>query len=90
MCLSVFGFKKYLLERRLVILIVTGLLFLLLSIEVYMAGIEHWVISFLLGLLDCCSIVTLTEKVCENGRKSVVFGILYLIYNTDFPDAYAF
>ena len=76
MCLSVFEFKKYLMKRDLVIPIATGVIFLLLSIWVYLIGINHGVISFLLGLLACFSVVTLMEKIYENRRQSAAFGTL--------------
>ena len=74
MCLSAFEFKRYLAKRGLLMPIVIGATFLLLSIWVYITGIKHGVISFLLGLLACCSIVMLIEKIYEKGRQSVVFG----------------
>lgn len=76
MCLSVFEFKKYLLKRSLIMPIATGVIFLLLSIWVYMIGIDHGVISFLLGLLACFSVVTLIAKIFENREQSVAFGTL--------------
>ena len=76
MCLSVFEFKKYLLKKGLIIPIATGVIFLLLSIWVYMIGIGHGVISFMLGLLACFAVITLMEKICENGRQTVALGIL--------------
>ena len=76
MCLSVFEFKKYLMKRDLVIPIATGVIFLLLSIWVYLIGINHGVISFLLVLLACFSVVTLMEKIYENRRQSAAFGAL--------------
>lgn len=76
MCLSVFEFKKYLMKRDLVIPIATGVIFLLLSIWVYLIEINHGVISFLLGLLACFSVVTLMEKIYENRRQSAAFGAL--------------
>lgn len=76
MCLSVFEFKKYLVKKSLITPISTGVIFLLLSIWVYMIGLNHGVISFLLGLLACFSVVTLMAKLYENRRQSVVFGIL--------------
>lgn len=76
MCLSVFEFKKYLMKRDLVIPIATGVIFLLLSIWVYLIGINHGVISFLLGLLACFSVVTLMEKIYENRMQSAAFGAL--------------
>ena len=76
MCLSVFEFKKYLLKRSLLIPIAMGVIFLLLSILVYMIGINHGIISFLLGLLACGSVVTLTVKIYENRGQSAAFRIL--------------
>lgn len=76
MCLSVFKFKKYLLKKSRIIPIALCVTFLALSIWVYIAGIEHGVVSFLLGLLVCCSIVMLIEQIYENGRQSIVFGTL--------------
>lgn len=75
MCLSVLKYKKYLLKKGLIIPIATGVIFILLSIWVYMIGIDHGVISFLLGLLACCSVISLVVKIYEN-KQSVVFGIL--------------
>ena len=71
-----FQFKKYLLNKGLIIPIVTGVIFLFLSIWVYMIGIDQGVISFLLGLLACFSVVTLMAKIYENREQSVAFGIL--------------
>lgn len=69
-------FKRYLLKRSMIAPIATGVIFLLLSIWVYMIGINHGVISFLLGLLACFSVVTLRAKIYENRGQSVAFGIL--------------
>lgn len=76
MCLSVLEFKKYLLKRSLITPIATGVIFLLLSVWVYMIRIDHGVISFLLGLLACFSVVTLMAKIYENRGKSAAFGTL--------------
>ena len=76
MCLSVFEFKKYLLKKSLSIPIATGGIFLLLSIWVYMIGLHYGVISFLLGLLACFSVVTLMAKIYENRGQSAAFGTL--------------
>lgn len=76
MCMSVFEFRKYLLKRGLIIPIATGAIFLLLSIYVYMIGNDHGVVSFLLGLLACCFVVTLMAKIYENRMQSAPFGIL--------------
>lgn len=76
MCLSVFEFKKYLLKRNLITPIATGAIFLLLSVWVYMIGINHGVISFLLGLLACFSVVALMTKIYGNRGQSAAFGVL--------------
>ncbi len=76
MCLSVFEFKKYLLKKSLSIPIATGGIFLLLSIWVYMIGLHYGVISSLLGLLACFSVVTLMAKIYENRGQSAAFGTL--------------
>lgn len=74
--MSVFEFKKYLLNRTLIIPIATGLIFLLLSVWVYIIGLNHGVISFLLGLLACFSIVTLVAEIYEHRKQSALFRIL--------------
>lgn len=76
MYLNVFEFKKYLMKKGLIISIATGVIFFLLSIWVYMIGINHGVISFLLGLLACFVVITLIEKIYENRKQSIAFGIL--------------
>lgn len=76
MCLTVFEFKKYLLKKDLIIPLAIGVIFLLLSIWVYMIGIKHGVISFLLGLLACVAVITLMAKIYENRIQSAEFGIL--------------
>lgn len=76
MCLSVFDFKKCLTHNSLGMSILTGFLFLLLSIWVYAQEIGCGLVSFLLGLLACFSVVTLIEKLYESNRQSKIFGYL--------------
>lgn len=77
MCLSAFDFKKYLVQKSwLRTSIATGAIFLLLSIWVYAQGIEWELVSFLLGLLACFSIVIFMEKHFESNRQSKAFGFL--------------
>lgn len=71
-----FEFKKYLLKNSLIAPIAAGLVFTLLSVLVYVFGIDYGMISFLLGLLACFSVVTLMAKIYENRGQSAVFGIL--------------
>ena len=54
MCLSVFEFKGY--SKRITSEIV-GIVFIVLSVAVYMAGIENGFIGFTLGVLACFSII---------------------------------
>lgn len=76
MCLNVFEFKKYLGKKTLLLSIAIGILFLLFSIWIYIVGTTCGGINFLLGLLACCSVVMLTEKIYENRKQQAVLGIL--------------
>lgn len=76
MCLSVFEFKSSLKKIELFVPISGGVLFLAFSIVVYMLGIEQGIISFLLGLLACGSVVVAIAKLYEEKNQSVLFGIL--------------
>ena len=49
---------------------------MVLSIVVYMAGIDQGCVSFLLGLLACGSIITAIAKLYEEKNQSVLFSIL--------------
>ena len=75
-CLSVLEFKKYLQKRSLIAPIAIGVIFLLLSVWVYMIEIDHGVIRFLLGLLACFAVITSMEKIYENRGQTAAFGIL--------------
>lgn len=70
------GFKKIVTKIRSVIPIGIGIIFIALSITVYVLDTSGGFINFLLGLLACCSIVTLMATIYENRRQSVAFGIL--------------
>lgn len=76
MCFSVYNFKNNLIQKSILRPIATSVVFLFLSIWVYAQGIECSLISFLLGLLACFSVVTLIEKLYESNRQSVIFGYL--------------
>ncbi len=56
--------------------IIGGVLFLVLSIAVYVAGIDQGIVSFLLGILACASIVVAITKMYEKKSEVVLFGIL--------------
>ena len=53
-----------------------GVIFLFLSVWIYIIGNDQGVVNFLLGLLACCSVVTVIEKYYENRSQSTVFGTL--------------
>ena len=77
MCLSVFEFKNYLLKRESDYADrYRSDISLTECIWVYMIGSDHGVISFLLGLLACFSVVTLMAKIYENRGQSAAFGTL--------------
>ena len=76
MCMSIFGLKNYLAKKKLGMPILSGVMFLLLSMLVYMLDIDCGGISFLLGLIACYSVIMTIGKVYENKRQSVVFGVL--------------
>lgn len=77
MFLSVIEFKKYIIKRKnLIIPIVTGALFLFLSILVYMISIDNGFLNFLLGVTACFFVITSIEIIYENRRQSMVFGTL--------------
>ena len=76
MCLSIFGFRSGLDKLGLFVPIIGGVLFLVLSIAVYVAGIDQGIVSFLLGILACASIVVAITKMYEKKSEVVLFGIL--------------
>lgn len=76
MCLSVLEFKKYLTGKGLIISIIIGAIFLFLSIVVYVEGIEHGLVRFLLGLLACCSVIMTIGIIYKDEKQSVIFGII--------------
>ena len=76
MCLSIFDFRSSLDKVGLLVPTIGGGLFLVLSIIVYMAGINQEIVSFLLGLLACGSIVAAIAKLYEDKNQSVLFGVL--------------
>ena len=76
MCLSSFEFGKYVNKKKILISICGLGLFLVLSILVYMFGMENGLISFLLGLLACCSIILLIGILYKNRQQTLIFGYL--------------
>ena len=76
MCLSIFGFRSSLNKVGLLVPTIGEVLFLVLSVVVYMVGIDQGIVSFLLGLLACGSIVVAIAKLYEDKNQPVLFGIL--------------
>lgn len=76
MCLSVFEFRSCLDKIGLLVPTIGGVLFLVLSIDVYMEGTDRGSVSFLLGLLACSSIIVAITKIYEKKSQSILFGIL--------------
>lgn len=76
MCLSMFELKEYMAKKKIAVPIITGVVFVAMSVLVYKAGIQDGYVSFMLGLLACISVVMLIVGICEDRNQSVVFGIL--------------
>ena len=76
MCLSVFKFKKLMVRIKIFMPILTGIVFVFLSMWTYMLNIQHGIISFLLGLIACSSIIIIMTKIYEGRKQSKVFEIL--------------
>ena len=76
MCMSIFEFKNCLAKKNLIMPILSGIVFLLLSVLVYIRDIACDGLSFLLGLIACYSVIMTIEKAYEYKSQSVVFGVL--------------
>ena len=80
MCLCVTDFRKItgrLQRGRGIWLGIAGILvFIVLSILVYVVGSKNGIISFLLGLLACMSIVLLVSVVFKENRQNRAWGFL--------------
>ncbi|MCD7872526.1 MAG: hypothetical protein LUG21_04375 [Clostridiales bacterium] len=76
MCMSVFEFKKITVRKNLPYSIILGIIFVLLSIVIYAAGIQNRLIGFILGLAACFSIVMMIAIIYEHRGQSKLFGIL--------------
>lgn len=76
MCMSVIKFQKYIKRASLQIPIFLGAVFIFLSIVVYKFNLVNGLISFLLGILACCSIVMIIWMIYEYRNQSKLFEIL--------------
>lgn len=76
MCLSSYKFSE-LLNKKNILISICGLgIFLVLSVFVYLFGITHGHVSFVLGLLACASIILLIGILYKNGKQTLIFGYL--------------
>ena len=76
MCLSAFTLKDYIVKRKIIVPIITGVVFIAVSVLVYKADTQNGFISFLLGLIACIAVVMLVVEIFEYRKQSVIFGIL--------------
>lgn len=76
MCLSTFDFRRYMNTGMMIIAILIGAVFAGLSVLVYSENIHYEIISFILGLIACCSVIMTIEIVYENRGQSNIFGVL--------------
>lgn len=63
-------------KKKIVVPITTGVVYVILSVLVYKAEIQHGCISFLLGLIACISIIMLTVEIYEDRKQLVIFRVL--------------
>ncbi|WP_270459646.1 acyltransferase family protein [Faecalitalea cylindroides] len=76
MCLSSFGFSNYINSKKVLTPIYGLGIFLILSVLVYIFGLSHGLVGFLLGLLACASIVLLVGILYKKRKQTPVFGYL--------------
>ncbi|EFE14049.1 acyltransferase [Clostridium sp. M62/1] len=75
MCLNAVNFEVWDVGK-IKVSIVTGIVFLALSIVVYLLEIDNGLIGFLLGLLACGSIIVGIYIIYKNRNQSVLFAFL--------------
>jgi fucose 4-O-acetylase-like acetyltransferase len=75
MCLSVFKFKKKIVEKNIAVPLILWNAFLALSVMVYKTGNDSGFISFMLGLLACFSIIMIIIQIYKDRNQSMLFGI---------------
>lgn len=75
MCIFIFDFKKYIIKKQsLVVAIMSMLVFIVGSILVYTFELNSTVISFIVGIVACLSIISLMCYVYRNNEQSKIFG----------------
>lgn len=76
MCLSIFKYKIDLLENRFKLSASMVIVFIVLSIFLYISNIRSGLISFFMGFIACCSIIMLFMIIYKNGYYSRLFDYL--------------
>ena len=88
MCLSSFGFSNYINSKKVLTPIYGLGIFLILSVLVYIFGLSHGLVGFLLGLLACASIVLLVGILYKKKKTNACIWLFGQIHNAYFLDAY--
>lgn len=73
MCLSVWKVNNHIEKKRMVVPIVINAVFMVLSVLMYKAEIQNGIISLLMGLIACCSIIMLIMGIFRDGKQSPAF-----------------
>lgn len=76
MCLSCFEWKSWLSKQKFIVSLSILILFVILSVVVYVADITSGLIGFLLGILACYGIVSLMIRLYKSSEQSKFFGLL--------------
>ncbi len=76
MCISVWNIKAYIKKSMIIIPIVTGVVFGVLSVLIYKANMQHAMASFIMGLIACCSIIMMVMILFKGGKQVEVFAYL--------------
>ena len=69
MCLGVFEIKNFLKKQTLIIPAMTGIIFLLLSILLYVNNDQNGFVGFFMGLLACATVIATMIKLSNVYRK---------------------
>lgn len=69
MCISVWNIKAYIKKSMIIIPIVTGVVFGVLSVLIYKANMQHAMASFIMGLIACCSIIMMVMILFKGGNR---------------------
>ena len=76
MCLCVWNVKACIKKNMVVIPIIIGSAFTALSVLIYKANIQHAMVSFLMGLIACFSLIMMVMMGFKNGKQTAVLAYL--------------